>query len=277
MNTTEDKMNATSAGRPRGRKPRHGEPVIDRALRVLSAFENGGGPLSIAQLSVRCALPRATALRLVRRLADWGALEKTGDGGYVIGLRLLEIASLSPRGHGLRAAALPFMEDLHHATGQHVLLAVRDEQEAVLVERLSAHSAGKVLFRVGGRVPLHATGVGLVLLAHGPRELQETILAGDLTLPQERTDLSPGELRQAIARVRREGVAVASLRLPEPMSSVAAPIHGPGQTVIAALSVVAPTASLQPATLAPAVIAVARAVSRAVRQSTSVSSSSTGL
>ncbi|TYP90483.1 IclR family transcriptional regulator [Blastococcus xanthinilyticus] len=256
------------AGRPAaadGAAP--GEAVIDRALRLLAAFENRGDALSLAQLSTRAGLPKATTLRLARRLAAWGALERTGDGDYVIGLRLLEVASLSPRGHGLRSAALPFMEDLHHATGQHVLLAVRDEREAVLVERLSAHRAGQVLFRVGGRIPLHATGVGLVLLAFGPRELQEEVMAGDLPLPAERRSLSPDELRRTVARVRREGVAVASLQHPEPMSSVAAPVLDGQQTVIAALSVVAPTASLQPATIAPAVVAVARAVSRAVQRS----------
>ncbi|MGI9006774.1 MAG: IclR family transcriptional regulator domain-containing protein [Streptosporangiaceae bacterium] len=80
----------------------------------------------------------------------------------------LEVSSLAPRGNGLRQTALPFMADLHVATRQHVLLAVRDGSEAVLVERLSARGAAKVLYRVGGRMPLHATGVGLCLLANAP-------------------------------------------------------------------------------------------------------------
>ena len=57
----------------------------------------------------------------------------------------------------------------NQATGQHVLLAVRDGREAVPAERLSAHGAGRVRYRVGGRMPLHCTGVGLVLLAHPRR------------------------------------------------------------------------------------------------------------
>jgi DNA-binding IclR family transcriptional regulator len=253
-----------SAGRPDDRTKVPGEAVVDRALRLLAAFERRGECLSLAQLSARTGLPKATALRLARRLLDWGALERTSDGDYVIGLRLLEVAALSPRGHGLRATALPFMEDLHHATGQHVLLAVRDDRAAVLVERLSAHRAGRVQFRVGGRLPLHATGVGLVLLAFGPPDLRADVLAGDLSLPEERRSICPDELRWTIALVRREGVAVASLRRPEPMSSVAAPIYDNQGTVAAALSVVAPTARLQPPALTPAVVAVARAVSRAI-------------
>ncbi|HSZ43849.1 MAG TPA: helix-turn-helix domain-containing protein, partial [Streptosporangiaceae bacterium] len=169
----------------RGGKPAHGEPVLDRAFRIMTAFGPERRSLSLTALSTRAGLPKPTALRLARKLIEWGALERAGDGDYVVGLRLLEIASLAPRGHGLRATALPYLEDLHHATGQHVLLAVRDGDTAVLIERLSARDAGKVMYRVGGRLPLHSTGVGMVLLAHAPVDLQDEVLSGDLTLRPE--------------------------------------------------------------------------------------------
>jgi DNA-binding IclR family transcriptional regulator len=181
----------------------------------------------------------------------------------MVGLRLLEIASLAPRGHGLRAVALPYLEDLHHATGQHVLLAVRDGHEAILVERLSAHRAGQVLYRIGGRMPMHATGVGLVLLAHAPVQVQQEVLAGDLTVEPGHALASERELRVLLAAIRRDGVATASRRQPEPMTSVAAPVLN-NRRVVAALSVVAQSGNLQPAALTPAVVAVARAISRAV-------------
>ncbi len=178
------------ATRPRGGRPAQGEPVLDRAFRMLGAFGPAHRALSLTSLSARAGLPKPTALRLARKLVEWGALERTADGRYVVGVRLLEVASLAPRGHGLRATALPYLEDLHQATGQHVLLAVRDGLEAILVERLSAHGAGQVLYRVGGRMPLHSTGVGLVLLAHAPAPVQDEILAGELTLEPEHTQLS---------------------------------------------------------------------------------------
>jgi len=267
-------MTDSTAHRSRGGKPAHGEPVIDRALRLLSAFAAHDGALSLEQLSVQAELPKATALRLAKRLTEWGALERTPDGMYVIGLRLLEIATLSPRGHGLRTIALPYLEDLHHATGQHVLLAVRDGHESVLVERLSAHDAPEVHYRmgghyrVGGRAPVHVTGVGRVLLAYGPRELQHEVLAGDLSLPGGE-DLTSDQLRKILAQVRHEGIAMVSLPRPTPMSSIAARVLGPRQEAVAAVSVLAPAGSFQPSSLIPAVVAVARAISRAVQRATS--------
>ena len=224
--------------RTRGRRPAQGEPVLDRAFRLLGSFGPGHRSLSLTSLSARSGLPKPTALRLARKLAEWGALERTADGRYVIGLRLLEVASLAPRGHGLRATALPYLEDLHQATGQHVLLAVRDGREAVLVERLSAHGAGRVLYRVGGRMPLHSTGVGLILLAHAPAPVQDEILAGDLTVEPEHIRLSRRDLRARLAAIRRDGVAVASRRHPEPMTSVACPVTDQRHGTVAALSVV---------------------------------------
>jgi DNA-binding IclR family transcriptional regulator len=249
--------------RIRGRRPPHGEPVLDRAFRILGSFRPDDRSLSLTSLSARAGLPAPSALRIARKLVELGALERDEDGRYMIGLRLLEIASLAPRGHGLRGTALPYMEDLHHATGQHVLLAVRDGHQAILVERLSAHRAGRVLYRIGGRMPMHATGVGLILLAHAPVQVQEEVLAGDLTVEPGHPLQSERELRAMLAAVRRDGVAVASRERPEPVTSVAAPVLN-NRRVVAALSVVAQSGNLQPAALTPAVVAVARAISRAV-------------
>ena len=265
-----------TAGQVRGHRPARGEPVLDRAFRILTSF----GPdrsLSLSALSARASLPKPTALRLARKLTELGALERTENGEYVIGLRLLEVASLAPRGHGLRATALPYMEDLHLATGQHVLLAVREGGEAILVERLSARGAGQVMYRVGGRMPLHSTGVGLVLLAHASSALQDEILGQDLTLRPEGITRTSRELRVQLAGIRRDGVAIAGRTWPEPVTSVAAPIRGwhaepsgsSGRSgPVAALSVVGRADQVEPAVLRPAVVAVARAISRALADAT---------
>ncbi|MEU4690293.1 helix-turn-helix domain-containing protein [Actinoplanes sp. NPDC023714] len=156
-------MNDASS-RLRGRRPPAGDPVVDRALSLLFTCDAGHPRLTLSELSRRSKIPASSALRLANRLLAWGVLERDDDGRFAVGLRLFEVASLAQRGHGLREVALPYMGDLAEATRQHVLLAVRDGTEAVLVERFSGHDAIPVLYRVGGRLPLHATGVGLILL-----------------------------------------------------------------------------------------------------------------
>ncbi|MEV5758312.1 helix-turn-helix domain-containing protein [Streptomyces tendae] len=178
-----------------------GEPVLEQASRVLGAFTETGEGLAIHTLAARAGLPESTTSRIAAQLTDVGALERLGNGDFVVGLQLLAIASLAPRGHGLRSAALPFMQDLHRVTGQHILLAVRDGDEAVLVERLSARGAAAVKYRVGGRLPLIGTGTGIALLAHAPGPIRKQALAGAACV------------RRLLATIRTDGVcAVTALR-----------------------------------------------------------------
>lgn len=248
----------------RGKRPPVGEPVVDRALRLLASFDATHRTLGLSDLARRSGIPASTALRLAKRLQDWGALERDEAGDFTIGLRLYEVASLAPRALGLREAALPYMGDLAEATRQHVLLAVREDDEAVLVERLSGHAATKVLYRVGGRLPLHSTGVGLVLLAHAPADVQEEYLSRSLTHEPERTPVSATELRRTLAGVRRDRSVTWHRQVPEPLTAVASPVFGADDSVVAALSVVQPEVGIDPRRLVPALQTAARAISRAL-------------
>ncbi|HLL65436.1 MAG TPA: IclR family transcriptional regulator [Micromonosporaceae bacterium] len=238
-----------------------GISVTARVLRLLDAFSIDSPQLTLSQLSRRADLPLSTAHRMVDDLVRWGALERDGDGRYRIGLRLWELGALAPRGVGLREAAMPFLEDLYEATHENVQLAVLDGTEALYVERISGRGAVKIRTRVGGRLPLHATGVGLVLLAHAPVELQERIIAGPLRRFTDKTITSPHGLRRVLADIRRDRYAVTDGQVELVALSVAAPITDRTNEVVAALSVVVP-ADRAPEPYIPAVRAAARGVSR---------------
>jgi DNA-binding IclR family transcriptional regulator len=249
----------------RGGRPPLSDPVVDRALSLLSAFRSDRRVLSLSELSRLSGVPTSTAHRLVVRLVEWGALERRDDGRYVVGLRLWEVASLAPRAHGLRELAMPYLGDLAEATHQHVLLAVLEDDEAMLVERLSYRTAAPVHYRVGGRMPLHSTGVGLVLLAHAEDELQDRVLGSRLVHQPEGVPVDLADLRRRLASVRRDGIAQWRRASPTPVFSIAAPIWDDTDRCCAALSVLVPSAAENPAReLTPALRAAARAVSRAL-------------
>ena len=151
-----------------------------KVLAVLGAFTRERPALTLSEIARAVDVPLSTAHRLVAELCSWGALERGDDGRYRIGLRIWELGALAPRGLGLREAALPFMEDLYEVTHENVQLAVRDDIEVVFVERFAARDAVAVYTQVGGRFALPPTGVGLVLLAHAPVEVQDRVLAGPL-------------------------------------------------------------------------------------------------
>lgn len=243
--------------------------VTRRVLSILSAFSADAHALSLTAIARATALPLSTTHRLVGELTDWGALERGDDGRYRVGLRLWEVGALAPRSLGLRERAMPYLEDLYEATRQNVQLAVRDGTEVVYVERLAHPEAVRVFTRVGGRMPLHATGVGQVLLAYAPPAVQEQVLAGPLPALTPKTVVDPAALRRALAAVRREGVAVCDGMVDPLALSVAAPVRDAEDRVAAALSVVVPSpsasaAGLEPRSIVPAVRAAARGISRAL-------------
>ncbi|QPP09693.1 IclR family transcriptional regulator [Streptomyces bathyalis] len=247
-----------------GNQARSTGSVTGRALRVLEAFSPSAPVLTLTEISRRTALPLTTAHRLVNELADWGALERDPGGGYRIGLRLWEIAALAPRGLGLREIALPHLSDLARVTGENVQLAVREEMSVVYVERLAGRRSVPVLTRVGGRFALTPTSVGRVLLAYAPPDVQEVALAQRPVRYTERTECDPVRLRQALAEVRHTGVAVCERQVTMDSVSVAAPVHGEGNEVVAAVSVVAHIDSVQGHSLVPLVQVAASGISRAL-------------
>ncbi|RAJ59978.1 IclR family transcriptional regulator [Streptomyces sp. Amel2xB2] len=258
--------------------------VTGRALRVLEVFSPEAPVLTLTEISRRAGLPLTTAHRLVSELAGWGALERDPAGGYRIGLRLWEIAALAPRGLGLREVALPHLSDLARVTGENVQLAVREDLSVVYVERLAGCGSVPVLTRVGGRFALTPTGVGRVLLAHAPADVQERALAQRPVRYTERTECDPVRLRRLLAEVRRSGVAVCERQVTPDSVSVAAPVHGPGTggvngpyrtgssgnaagagaEVVAAVSVVAHVETVPAHALVPLVQAAASGISRAL-------------
>jgi len=241
-----------------------GRSLAGRTLDVLAAVADGGGSVTLGNIARRARLPPSTAHRIIGELVGWGALERVEGGGYQVGLRLWEMASHAPWGLPLREVALPVMEDLYEATHENVQLAVREDLEVVYIERLTGRGAVPVLTRVGGRFALHATGVGLVLLAHAPSSVQTQVLTGPLQRWTDYTITDVSQLRAVLADVRRTGVAVSDRQVTEDAVSVACPLRDAEDNVIAALSVVVTVGRHDPIAVVPAVRTAARAISRAL-------------
>jgi DNA-binding IclR family transcriptional regulator len=240
--------------------------VIQKAVDVLGSFRVGNAELTLAELTRHSSLPHATARRISRELVSAGFLEQTDDGAFVVGLKLWETGSLAPRSLPLREAAMPFMSVLNESLRQHVQLAVREAEEAVVIERLSAKDAVDVISHVAGRLPLHSSGVGKVLLAFAPEALIASILEGPLPSKTPHTITDPRILAQELGQVRAHGFAMVRGETSVGADSVAARITAPNGSVIAALSVVVPSGTVSLPSLAPAVVSAARGISESLRQ-----------
>jgi DNA-binding IclR family transcriptional regulator len=218
---------------------RSGDSVIDRLVRVLATFDRDRRLLTPAEIARLAELPPSTAHRLVGDLAAAGLLERDDDGGYRVGLRLWELATRGSQALGLREAAIPAMERVQARLRQHTQLAVLDGDATLFLERLSHPGAGANIAQVAGRLPLHASSSGLVLLAGAPAAVIDRVLAGPLPALASGTITDPAALRRKLAEVRRTGYAVAPASIEEVSTGIAVPVKA-GRATIAALGVVLP-------------------------------------
>ena len=242
-----------------------GESVLTRAMRILRLFTASSPALTVSEIARRADLPVTTAHRLVTELVELGALDRADGGRVRMGYQLWELVSRSSRAQDLRQVAMPFMEDLQAVVRQHTQIGVLEGTDVLYLERLSARRGGITnVAKIAGRLPIHATSVGLVLLAFSPRELQEDVLSRPLQRFTERTILDPGELRRLLAQVRREGFVVAREMITEGATGLAAPVRNDRGEVVAALSIVIPATDPNPRAQAPALVAAARGISRAL-------------
>jgi DNA-binding IclR family transcriptional regulator len=234
-------------------------------LAVLGAFDQRHRLLSLSEIARRGELTLPTAHRLVGELVAFGALERGPDGRYGVGLRLLELSALAPRGLALREAAFPHLDALRQKTGGNVHLGVRDGLAVVYVDAMRTRMRHGISSRVGDRWPMHATGTGLILLAYSSHDLQEKVLSGPLTRFSRYTITDPAQLRRVLATIRRTGVAVAHGQISPHHTVVAAPVLDTDELVCAAISVVVETRRARPRELATAVRQSSESITRAIR------------
>src|SRR3954451_3974456 len=247
-----------------GRSKTPGRSVTSRALAVLDAFDSGAPRLSLSDIADRSGMPLTTVHRLLAELTTWGALTRRDDGRYEIGRKLWDLGLLAPVQLELRQVAAPFLLDVHTATRDTVHLAVREGRSALYVERISGRESVPVVSQVGSRLPLHATGVGKVLLAAAPDDVAEAVLRAP-TRETRHTVVDPGRLRREIAEVRRRGYARTAAEMSLRVSSVAVPLplERPGAGVVAgALRIVVPSHRRDVTRLVPVLEVAARGIGR---------------
>jgi DNA-binding IclR family transcriptional regulator len=232
-------------------------------VRIFEAFTPEETVLSVTQIARRARLHPATASRLVADLEAHGLLAREADRRVRVGTRMWELALRASPALGLREAAMPFLEDAHAVLGHHVQLSVLDGNDVLSVERLSAPGSVVNFTRIAGRLPLHVSSSGHVLLAFGSIELQEQILARPLARYTGNTLTSPAALRAALAEVRRVDYAYLPGHVHEDALGVAVPVRDRAGVVVAALAAIVPVGTPRQA-LTGVLTTAARGVTRSL-------------
>jgi DNA-binding IclR family transcriptional regulator len=214
--------------------------VLGKVRLILEAFAIDDVDLSLSELSRRTGISKASVYRLAQELLNWGMLERSGT-DYRLGMRAFELGARVPRFRLLRDALRPYMESLHHSTNESVLLAVLDGLEVLYLEKIANSAKPARASRIAGRMPLHCTATGKVLLAYSPPHVLEAVLARPLERLTPATIVAPGLLREQVLTVASTGYAVEQEETRIGYCSVAVPVRGARGPLLGALAITAPT------------------------------------
>lgn len=239
-----------------------GKTVTSRLLAIIGAFDERHRALTLTELAQRAELAVPTTSRLAGELVAGAALQRRDDGRFVIGRLLWEAGLQAPVEGTLKQVAEPFLHDVYAATLATVHLAVRDGTQVLYLERMSGRASVPIVSTVGSRLPMHCTGVGKVLLAHAPADIQRQAFA-NLTRITPYTVTAPNVLAAQLDRVRRDGVATTVEEMSLGGCSLAVPvIRASDNTVAAAVGVVVPTLKRDRQRLLGALQVAARGIGR---------------
>ena len=244
------------------------EGVLERAARMLRAFSADDESLTAAELAQRAGLPALHRAPPRDRAGGAAALDRLPDGAFTIGTGLWELGELAPVSMRLRERALPHVLRLYEASGENVHIAVLSDEdpataEALYVARVTGPHSIPTLSRMGGRHPLHTTGVGKALLAQQDDEWLDLLLPA----PPRARDRALDRRRAAAARRDRDrrasaGFATTRQEMTLGNVSIAAPLPPVPGLPPAAVGVVTHLARADERRLGPLVVAAARDIAR---------------
>ena len=219
---------------------------LERGLGILSAFTPDRPALGISELARKLDLTRSTTHRYVATLATLGYLQQDDSTRkYRLGPRVLDLGFSVLGSLELREIAAPHLRRLTDATGHTSNLAIRDDTDVILIDRVRGRPGRyhhlEYTLHIGSRLPSYCSATGKALLAFLPRrDLDRLLDRIELVQRGPRTLTDKRALLAELEEVRRTGVAVNDEELDSALRSIAAPVRSRSGEVVAAVNVSIP-------------------------------------
>lgn len=230
-------------------QPGDGVPVVsdvrslDRAMAILSAFDEDHLQRSLSEIAEALDLNTSTTYRLLQSLKAHGLVtQPNGTKAYTPGPAILRLARLATRSLDLQEVARPIMRRLRDTIGETVgLHSLRSDLYRVVVDQAeSRHALRRSYTELGEPIPLHQGAPGKVLLAYLETDQRESILARPLVAANQDTIVDRDALREDLAATRSRGYALSFGERVAGIHTVAVPLFDHTTGVVGSLSVTGP-------------------------------------
>ena len=204
---------------------------------IMEEIAKNGGSMKLKDISKNLGYPPSTTHRLLNTLLELGYVDQNPNStDYKIGIKVLSLAASSFNGIDLGSISHHYLMNLRDRTGETANLAIIDDYESLYIQKAESRAMVRVFSLIGKRAPLHATGVGKVMLADKPNyEIEEIIKETGLPKVTKYTITDHDEFFNELETIRKRGYAYDNEECELGAFCVAAPIRDYTGRVIASI------------------------------------------
>ena len=233
--TIEPKSTANSDPDPKD----GGVQSVDRALLIIETLAEDDEGYRLTDLAVRTGLSPSTVHRLLTTLEKRRFVQfDRGESTWHIGVQSFAVGSTFVRRRNFVTQALPYLRKLRDQTRETANLAVVDDGAMVVLTRVESREIMRSVTKVGGRVPMVASGLGKALLAtYSEQDVFAIIQRDGMPRLTSKSIVRAGELCKSLHDIRRQGYSVDDEEALIGLRCVSAVVYDDCSEPLAAISV----------------------------------------
>ncbi|MGB6006754.1 IclR family transcriptional regulator [Castellaniella sp.] len=228
------------------KKPASATPEVARsiinAMSILEALQATDDLLTLSELSERCNLSKATAMRYLGAFEQGGYVSRNArDGKYALGAKIVQLAQRFYMRDHLLMIASGSLRSLAEQCGETSHLAVLDETEVIYLDIVDSQQRVQAVVRRGDRAPAYCVASGRAILAQSEKDAVDAVLSHGLSPMTNRTVTDESKFLALLAQGREDGYFVSAGEFVEDIVGISVPLFAPDGRVFAAIGVSFPS------------------------------------
>jgi DNA-binding IclR family transcriptional regulator len=214
---------------------------IIRMIETVVSHQHTG--IRFAEIVEGTGIAKATVHRLLGELTELGVLSFSPESKrYRATLKLASLGAEVIANFDLRNHVHHQLVNLHQETKHTCNMGIKQGDVGIYTDKIESNDYGIKLFsEVGKTFPLYCTALGKALLAFGPAAERKRILSLPMRAFTAKTIIDARRLMQQLATVREQGYALDSEEITRGIICIAAPVFGPQEDIICAISITFPS------------------------------------
>lgn len=211
-----------------------------KAMQVLECFSASVPELGITQIANMLSINKSNVHNIVSTFLEMGYMEKTPNGKYCLGLRMLEYSFVLNEHLGYTRAIYDIIYDMSQHCGEIVFFGIPHKDKVLYL--YVAHPISRLQFMpyreiLGETAPLYCTGIGKAILSHLPQEEWAERISKDRIKYTENTICDFDLIIEELIKCRECGYAVDNESREIGLRCVGVPVFNMNNHLIGGISI----------------------------------------